>query len=443
MDSRWRPFYGWWVLLSAAAVLMIGFALSAYALPVFYPELINAFHWPRANVALGGSLKTLLVGLLAPLNGWIIDRRGPKTILLAGVAALGISLAFLSGIHSLWQYYVLCVFLGLGGSWTHHFPIHLLIANWFAKRRGLVIGFLTAVAGVGNSLIPIWSATLIKRDGWREALLILPLILIVPFLAVAFLVRNRPEEKGLHADGGLESAPAIIHPHRAGGSGAASGLGWTALKTGAFWVLAGVFLLPAWAQLSVWQHLVLFLRDEGFKPTVAAYFLSLFLLASSVGRFFGGPLSDRISADYATLIGVVLIGFSVVALLSSRSLAAIYLGVIVLGLGEGSTVTCRPLLVFGHYGASGVGKLYGVATAMMTVGAFVGPVLAGYIHDQTHSYHLAFLLALALVCISIVLVVLLKRTEFPTQNEERKGILRFRGSGIWVGDLKAMRRIRH
>ena len=413
MDSRRKPFYGWWVLLSAATVLMIGFALSAYALPVFYPELVNAFHWPRANVALGGSLKTLLVGLLAPLNGWIIDRKGPKAILLGGVAALSFSLALLSGIHSLWQYYVLCIFLGLGGSWTHHFPIHLLIANWFAKRRGLLIGSLTAVAGVGNSLIPIWSATLIRRDGWREALLILPLILIVPFLAVSFLVRNRPEEIGLHADGGLEPAPASVHPHRTDGSGAASGLGWPTLKTGAFWILAGVFLLPAWAQFSVWQHLVLFLRDEGFTPTVAAYFLSLFLLASTVGRFFGGPLSDKISADYATLVGVVLIGCSVAALLSSSSLAAIYLAVIVLGLGEGSTVTCRPLLVFAHYGSTGVGKLYGVATAMMTLGAFVGPVLAGYIHDKTHSYHLAFLLALALVCISMLLVFLLKRTELP------------------------------
>ena len=76
MSLRWKPFYGWWVLLSAATVLMAGFAMSAYALPVFYPELVNAFRWPRASVALGGSLKTLLVGLTAPLNGWIIDRKG-------------------------------------------------------------------------------------------------------------------------------------------------------------------------------------------------------------------------------------------------------------------------------------------------------------------------------------------------------------------------------
>lgn len=422
MSLRWKPFYGWWVFLSASTALMIGFALSAYALPVFYPELVGTFHWPRADVALGGSIKTLLVGLLAPLNGWIIDRKGAKAVLLAGVVTLAISLALLSGIASMWQYFLVCVFLGAGGSWTHHFPTQLLVANWFAKKRGLAIGILTASGGVGNILIPLISARLIKNYGWREALLILPILLIVPFVTVALLARNRPQDMGLLPDGDSEPAaagpqlhPTGTHPstksmHSTHG-GRDSSLDWSVFKTTAFWILLGVFFFSAWAQFSVWQHLVLFFRDEGFSPTVAASLLSLFLAGSTAGRFFSGPFADKFSADTAVLLSIALAGLAMVALVAAHTNAGIYLCVILFGMGEGGTVTSRPLLVFQHYGASGVGKLYGVATAMMTIGAFIGPVLSGHIHDRTGSYNLAVLLALILTGVSVLLVILLKRQK--------------------------------
>ena len=137
--------------------------------------------------------------------------------------------------------------------------------------------------------------------------------------------------------------------------------------------------------------------------------LSLFLAGSTVGRFISGPLCDRITADYTVLGAVVITGITMAVLVTTRTPEMIYASVFCFGLSEGATVTSRPLLIFQRYGAAGVGRLYGVATAMMTCGAFIGPVLSGYIHDKTHSYNLAVLLALVLVSISVALVFLLKR----------------------------------
>ena len=413
LTARWRVFYGWWVFLSSALVMMVGFALSAYALPVFYPELVNTFHWPRVSVAFGGSLKTLLVGLVAPINGWIIDKKGTRAILLAGVITLGIAYPFLSGINSLWQYYLICIFLGLGGSWTHHVPNQMLVANWFVKRRGLMIGTLATLAGFGNTLIPLVSAVLIKNVGWRQALLFLPVLLIAPLLAIIFIVKNRPEDMGMHPDGALESAQVVPQLHRFSSHRVEGGLDGTIFRTKGFWLLAGIFLFSAWAQFSIWQHLVLFARDKGFTPTVAASLLSMFLAGSTVGRFLGGPLCDKISADYTALMAIVITGISLAALVAAQSSLIIYASVFCFGLSEGTTVTSRPLLIFQHYGAAGVGKLYGGATAMMTTGAFVGPIISGYIHDKTGSYQLAFLIALFLVCICSGFIVLLKRDKIP------------------------------
>jgi MFS family permease len=417
VSERSKLFYGWWVLLSAATVLMTAFSMASYALPVFYPELVRAFHWPRASVALGGSLKTLLIGLVAPLNGWFIDRKGVKAILLAGIVTVGISYAMLSGIHSTWQYLVVCFFLGVGGSWIHHLPTQLLAANWFVKKRGMAIGLLTGFGGFGDTLVPLLCVVLIERSGWRETLLILPLLLIVPFLAVAFLVRNSPQEIGLHPDGSVESLPttstASSHAAHSAPTGfvaetaSARSVSESAnFRSAAFWMLAALLLLTGWAMFSVWQHIPLFLRDGGYNASL----FSLFLFSSTLSRFVSGPLSDRITADYTTLLNLLLIALALLALLFTRSTAMIYFSMIFFGFGYGGSITCRPLIVFEHFGGKGVGRLYGVATALFTTGAFFGPAVAGRIYDRTKSYHLAFLLALAFIILSMILLLLLRRT---------------------------------
>lgn len=417
MSEGRKLFYGWWVLLSAAIVLMTAFSMASYALPVFYPELVRTFQWPRASVAMGGSLKSLLIGLVAPLNGWFIDRKGVKAVLLAGIVTVGISYAMLSGIHSTWQYFVVCFFLGVGGSWIHHLPTQLLAANWFVKKRGMAIGLLTGFGGFGDTLIPLLCVFLIERSGWREALLILPLLLIAPFLAVAFIVRNKPQQMGLHPDGSAEPLPATpfdaVRATLAVPIGAATETGPTStssesanFRSAAFWMLAALLLLIGWAEFSVWQHIPLFLRDGGYNASL----FSLFLFSSALSRFVSGPMSDRITADYTTFLNLLLIALALLALVFTRSTAMIYFAMIFFGFGYGGSITCRPLIVFEHFGGKGVGRLYGVATALFTTGAFFGPAVSGRIYDVTRSYHLAFLLALALLVLSMILLVLLRRT---------------------------------
>ena len=417
MSERSKIFYGWWVLLSAAIVLMTAFSMASYAIPVFYPELVRAFHWPRASVALGGSLKTLLIGLGAPFNGWFIDRKGVKAMLLAGIVTVGISYAALSGIDTTWQYLVVCFFLGIGGSWIHHLPTQLLAANWFVRKRGMAIGLLTGFGGFGDTLIPLLCVVLIQHYGWREALWILPLLLIVPFLAVAFVVRNSPREIGLLPDGDTEFLPAApklstlaIHSQRIGvvaESASSRYEGESAnFRSAAFWMLTAMLLLTGWALFSVWQHIPLFLRDGGYHASL----FSLFLFSSALSRFVSGPLSDKITADYTTLLNLLLVALALLALLYTRSTGMIYFSMIFFGFGYGGSITCRPLIVFEHFGGKGVGRLYGVATALFTTGAFFGPAVSGRIYDVTKSYHLAFLLALALIILSMILLLLLRRT---------------------------------
>jgi MFS family permease len=172
-----------------------------------------------------------------------------------------------------------------------------------------------------------------------------------------------------------------------------------------------MFFLIAWSTFSVFHHIVFYVQDQGASATRAALLFSLFLAAGTVSRFIFGILNTKISATLATLITLIMVaGAYLILLVFPYGTFVTYSWIVLFGLGVGGGLTCRPLLVFERYGSAGVGKLYGVATAVFTAGAFVGPASSGYIFDKTGSYRIAFVLALMLICGAIVLVQLFKRT---------------------------------
>jgi len=145
----------------------------------------------------------------------------------------------------------------------------------------------------------------------------------------------------------------------------------------------------------------------------------LFLGASTVSRFLFGPLCDKITATYTMLMSLVFAGIAFALMISTRNPAVIYFCMVLFGLGYGGSITCRPLIVFEHCRAAGIGKAYGVATALFTFGGFIGPGLSGYIFDKTGSYSLAFRLALILICVAAGLVTLIKRSTIRKQHLAR------------------------
>ncbi len=188
-----RIYYGWWIVFTAV-VTAACYAFATLSLPVFYPDLVKTFHWSRASVAGGGSLRLFLVGIMAPINGALIDRFGAKVVLSIAAFGAGLSLAMLYSVNSIWQYYLFCFLLGIFVSGIHHMPNHLLVANWFTKNRGLAISLVTTAVGAGGALIPLIATYLITAFGWRNAFLVLGSFLAVPFLLIVGIVREKPGE---------------------------------------------------------------------------------------------------------------------------------------------------------------------------------------------------------------------------------------------------------
>src|SRR4051812_6201924 len=168
--------------------------LALYGLPFYYDFMVRDFGWTRTQVTSGNALSKLLVGpLFGFFTGWVVDKFGPRRLMMAGVMMAGaavIGLGMMSG--ALWMLYFFYVFNALGYVCGGPLPNQVLLSRWFDKSRGKAMGFAYLGIGVGGYLVLKLSPRLVEAFGWRGALQCLGILIIVIALPLAFFVRDAP-----------------------------------------------------------------------------------------------------------------------------------------------------------------------------------------------------------------------------------------------------------
>src|SRR5246127_3543459 len=161
-------------LATAFVVLFCIVGIALWGLPFFYDFMVQQFGWTRAQVTSGNALSKLLVGpLFGFAAGWIVDRFGPRRIMMAGILMAGIALVGLGDVTSLGMVYVFYLFNALGYVCGGPLPVQVLLSRRFVKSRGKAMGFAYLGIGVGGTLVPLISHALAQRFGWHTALRLL------------------------------------------------------------------------------------------------------------------------------------------------------------------------------------------------------------------------------------------------------------------------------
>lgn len=313
MQRRRFPhvFYGWRIVLAGAAIFMLQALLYLYGFGVFFNPLLKSLGTSRA--ALGGvlGLSRLGAGLLAPAVGWLIDRYGPRRLMLVGLTLVGIGFLVFSGITSLWMLYVVFFGMALGTSLGSFAPITVTVSNWFVRKRARAQGLVSLGSAAGGSLS--WAlAWLIDTFGWQRSAAIAGVCYLGVAVPLASVFRHRPEQMGLLPDG-VALAPPVETAvaggadtgrpgTKADGPALAAELGEVdftprqALMTRAFWMLAMSFVSFSMliTVIEVYQ-VPFFTEDVGVSFVTAAAVTSLFPLASVPGRIIFGWLGDTLN----------------------------------------------------------------------------------------------------------------------------------------------------
>jgi MFS family permease len=384
-----RIFYGWWIVVAAFLNLFFAVGIIFYGFPVFYPAFVESLQFTRAQVTEGFLLGFLVVGLpFGLLAGALIDRIGARWVILSGAGLIGISLLLMGSMTRLWHYELLCVMEVLGYVLAGPIANQVLVARWFRVRRGRAMGYAYLGLGLGGVISPLLVNSLMRNFGWRHALEIVGLLVLVVLSPVGvWITRSAPSEMGLLPDGtessGLQELESNATDNVATGTAAA-------MRSANFWLILAGSTLVVGAIGAIIQHFILFLKDQGYSAAVASRFSTGLLAASLGGRVVVGYLADRFRKKNTMALFYALLSVSIFLLGMAHQPVAVWAFALLFGFSMGADYMLTPLVTAECFGTASLGKLLALIVGGNSLGQWGAPWIAGRVFDVWHSYELSW-----------------------------------------------------
>ena len=419
-----RIFYGWWIVLASAISHALSGGFYLYGFSTFFMPLVQEFGWSRVAVSGAFSLSRMEGGILGPVGGFLIDKFGPRKIMILGVIMLGTGFILFSRIDSLITFYLVFILLiAVGITLGTHQACAVAVANWFIRKRGIAISAGMSGVGLGGIIVPML-AWLITQYGWRPTAVITGIILWSIGIPLALVMRHRPEQYGYLPDGdskeesvtGRETGVAeterssLTTPAKE--SVITGGIDFTprqALRTPAFWLLTLISGLRHLVVSAVVVHQIPFLIGLGISPELAGTMLGSIALISTVGRFGFGWISDMVDKKYVMAICLGLIALGCLILANVQSWWHVIPFIIIYSPGYGGGGTLVHVIRAEYFGRQHFGTIMGLMDLAQVFGVILGPVFAGRVFDVTGSYRLAFITFAVVSAIAMMLILMIRR----------------------------------
>ena len=384
------------VTVSAFFVLFCIVGMALWGLPFYYDFMVQQFGWTHAQVTSGNALSKLVVGpIFGFIAGWMVDRFGPRRLMIAGILMAGAALVGLGTISTLGMFYFFYMLNALGYVCGGPLPNQVLLSRRFEKSRGKAMGFAYLGIGLGGAMVPWISHVLVRHFGWQVALRTLGLLVILIALPAAFLAKDGPQTKE-------NRAPARLAESR----GAFLTIPFFLLTLGSMFSIAAVS--------GTQQNLKLFLSlDLHFTQSQATRVLSLVLGFSIAGRLLMGWLADRFPKKYVMLLIYILVAAAIPLLFAGRSTTAIFTFAAVFGIALGGDYMIVPLMTAEIFGVQLLGRLLGVILTAGSVAEAMSPWLVGHLRDTTGSYTGGFLALIGMALLGAAAVVGLPKGQKP------------------------------
>ena len=382
------------VTATAFAALFAVVGLALYGLPLYYDFMVRDFGWSRTMVTSGNALSKLVVGPLFGFGaGSIVDRFGPRRLMLAGILMAGGALVGLGATSAAWAFYLFYVLNALGYVCGGPLPNQVLLARWFDRARGKAMGIAYLGIGIGGAIVPYLAYWLTTRFGWRVSLQAVGVLIVAIAFPLAYFVDDARPSVGAEL-----ARPKPPRRTDVGG----------VMSTPAFYLLAIGSMCSIAAVGGTNQHLKLLLSlDRGYSQGDAAGIISLVLAVSIVGRLLMGWLADRLPTKYVMLLIYVLVAGSVPLLLAGGSRSTMYGFAILFGLGLGGEYMIIPLMAGELFGVAVLGRVMGIVLTADGVAEATAPMLLGYLRDRSGSYTTGFLTLVATAVAGAVAIALL------------------------------------
>jgi MFS transporter, OFA family, oxalate/formate antiporter len=383
--------------------------MHAYA--VFFVAFLEEFGWTRAETSTAYAVAQLMSGVSAPLMGLLVDRLGPRRLILAGGSLLVGGLLLSASVATLWHLVLLYgVVMTVGANGLGMVVSVPLISRLFVRKRGMAVAMVQSANGLGRAVSTPLVQLLIAALGWRQSYLVLAAVMAMCLGPVAWCFpRREPERHVPVTSAGTVPAGrqehAVVPPVQ----------DWSvrdAMRTPHFWLLGSVYLCTGLGSFFVSLHQLAFAVDMGFDKLYAANVLGIGSFLAIGGIIGTGTLSDYIGRERAAILAY---GISILGVVCALGIAGpdqrglLWLHACGFGLtwgARGPSITAKTADLFpGRH----LGAILGVISIGTGLGSAIGAWASGWIFDRSGSYHVAFLLSIASYLVGCVAFWLLRR----------------------------------
>jgi MFS family permease len=407
VPPRISPRQGWLLLAAAFLTFAVG-AACMHSYTVFLIAFIEAFGWTRGEASIAYSVSQMVSGATSPLVGVLVDRLGPRRMVLLGGVLLSAGLLISATAQALWQVVFLYgVVMTLGANCLGLVVFVPVLSRNFVRRRGMAVAIVQSANGFARAVSAPLSQLLIAGMGWRGAYLAQGGFMAVAFLPLALLFRPNEADR-------LASLAAR-----------ADGEGWTlrqAMRTPHFWLLGLVYVFTGLGSFLVALHQLAFAVTMGFDKLYAAEVLGLGALLSLPGVILTGWVSDYIGRELSAVMtyGTSIIGVACAMLITGPDqhlllwLHACFFGLTWGARGPAITAKTADLFPGPH-----LGSILGAITIGTGIGSASGAWLAGWTFDATGSYQVAFGLSIFFYVCGSVAFWMLRRP--PVAHDLSRG----------------------
>ena len=380
---------------------------------VFFTPIVQTFGWSRAIVSGAFGLQRLEGSIVAPIEGFLVDKYGPRKMVLAGAFIMGASIMYLSIVNSIFMFYIAVLLVSLGTSATGT-PRNWAIVQWFQRQRGRALGIGASGAILSGPMlfVVVW---LVESFGWRAAFVVLGLATWCIMIPLSLVFRSKPAQYGMRPDGDTEEEAAAYaatsNTRRSTMEQLSDEESLTvlqALRTPAFWILSIIFAAETMGVSGLIVHLIPYLLSIEFSNTQAATVLAFFTVLSVFGRLGGGWIMDYISARLvlAGLLGIFVGAFVLLANMSGFHYWQVILFALMYGTAFGGMIPARGVLVSNYFGPRNFGALQGLTRSVTVVSGMLGPIMMGIVFDITDSYIISLYILAAVNAVAMPLAII-------------------------------------
>jgi MFS family permease len=407
-------FYGWIIVAIVVMAGVLAAGVSNITMAVVLKPISDDLGWNRSLTAAAVAMGALCGGALSPLFGPLADRMGPRFLLPAGGALVGLLAIGVSLSTEPWQFYATFVparalteFLLCG------MIAFTAVANWFYIKRPRVMGLVAMATPLGSAALSLVYQFFVTHYGWRSAFLALGITLwVLVVIPGLIFLRRQPEDLGLlpdgvaHAESNSENRPVEVSNDPE--------FNWQradAMRTDTLWLLVTSAFLSAIGTGGVAFHMSAYMTDGALAPALAASVVSVMALSGAFGNGIWGALAERCHPRRLNVLAMLVAAASVALLMQVRSGSMAYLFALLFGINARGAAVLTQVLIARYFGRRSFGAISSILDPFHKGGLGLGALFAGIAFDYFGNYRMIFMIFLASYIVSALMIFLARKPE--------------------------------